>query len=109
MSPEDINLAVGKLLASRRRELRLSLAKVSAHCGVSLQQIHKYETGQTPMTVPMLVRLSRRLDVPLSYFFEPLLPGETPAEESALAPGGGALDRHGRMSADSALASSRVG
>lgn len=80
MNPEDINIEVGKRLALRRRELKLSLAKVSSRCGVSLQQIHKYETGQSPMTVPMLVQLARCLGVPFDYFFEALLnSGEAPS------------------------------
>lgn len=70
MTSEDISRAVGKRLAERRRELRLSLAQVSARCGVSLQQVHKYETGQTPLSVPMLVQLAHCLDVSISYFFE---------------------------------------
>lgn len=70
MTPEDINLAVGKRLGERRRDLGLSLAQVSVRCGVSLQQVHKYETGQTPLSVPMLVQLARCLDVPISYFLE---------------------------------------
>ena len=72
MTPEDITMAVWQRLAERRRELRLSLAQVSARCGVSLQQIHKYETGQTPLSVPMLVQLSRCLDAPLGYLLEPV-------------------------------------
>ncbi len=72
MTPEEISFAVGKRLAERRRELRLSLAQVSARCGVSLQQVHKYETGQTPLSVPMLVQLSRCLDAPLAYFLAPV-------------------------------------
>jgi transcriptional regulator with XRE-family HTH domain len=70
VTPEEISLAVGKRLGERRRELRLSLAQVSARCGVSLQQIHKYETGQTPLSVPMLVQLSRCLDAPIAYFLD---------------------------------------
>lgn len=72
LTPEAISSAVGKRLAERRRELGLSLAQVSAQCGVSLQQIHKYETGQTPLTVPMLVQLSRCLEAPMTYFLEPV-------------------------------------
>jgi transcriptional regulator with XRE-family HTH domain len=72
VTPEEISLLVGKRLGERRRELRLSLAQVSLRCGVSLQQIHKYETGQTPISVPMLVQLSRCLDAPLAYFLDPL-------------------------------------
>jgi len=67
---DDVNIAVGKALAARRKELGLSLAQVSKRCGVSLQQIHRYEVGHTPLTVAMLVQLSKCLDVPLAYFFE---------------------------------------
>jgi transcriptional regulator with XRE-family HTH domain len=69
---DEINLAVGKRLAQRRAELGLTLAQVSQRCKVSLQQIHKYEIGHTPLSAPMLVQLSKCLDVPLSYFFENL-------------------------------------
>jgi transcriptional regulator with XRE-family HTH domain len=70
VTPMEINRAVGKRLVSRRRELRLSLAQVSDRCGVSLQQIHKYETGQSTLSVPMLVQLSRCLQVRTSYFLQ---------------------------------------
>ena len=70
MAPEEINRLVGKRLADRRRELRLSLAQVSQRCGVSLQQIHKYETGQTALSAPMLVQLARCLDVSAGYFLQ---------------------------------------
>ena len=72
MTADEINLAIGSRLAARRRELRLTLAQVSQRCGVSLQQIHRYETGHTPLTMIKLVRLSKCLDVPLAYFFEAL-------------------------------------
>lgn len=72
MTNEIITREIGRRLAERRRDLDLSLADVAARCGVSLQQIHKYETGQTPLSVPMLVQLSRCLDAPLTYFLEPV-------------------------------------
>jgi hypothetical protein len=72
VDPDEINLAIGKRLAQRRAELGLTLADVSKRCKVSLQQIHKYEIGHTPLSVPMLVQLSKCLDVPLSYFFATL-------------------------------------
>lgn len=74
MTPDQINRAVGRRLAARRRGLGLSLAQVSQRCGVSLQQVHKYEQGQTPLSAPMLVQLSRCLDIPVAYFFEELNP-----------------------------------
>ena len=70
MSPEDLSLYVGKRLAERRAELRLSLAELSVRCGVSLQQVHRYETGANTVSAPMLWSLARCLGVPVSYFFE---------------------------------------
>jgi transcriptional regulator with XRE-family HTH domain len=72
VTAQEINVAVGRRLAERRRELGLSLAQVSRRCSVSLQQIHRYEIGDTQLTVSMLVELSRCLDAPLSYFLSSL-------------------------------------
>jgi len=69
---DDITRQIGRRLAERRRDLDLSLADVAERCGVSLQQIHKYERGQSTISAPMLYRLSRRLSVPISYFFQDL-------------------------------------
>jgi transcriptional regulator with XRE-family HTH domain len=65
VTPDEINVAIGKRLAARRRELGLSLAQVAKRCGVSLQQIHRYETGDTGLSVAMLVQLSKCLDAPV--------------------------------------------
>ena len=72
VAPEDINRAIGRRLADRRRQLGLSLSQVSARCGVTLQQVHKYEIGETPMSAPMLLQMSRCLDTTVSYFFATL-------------------------------------
>ena len=63
---------IAKRLAARRAELRLSLAEVSARCGVSLQQVHRYEVGLNTVSAPMLWQLSKCLRVDIRYFFEGL-------------------------------------
>jgi hypothetical protein len=72
LDAETVTREVARKLMARRRELGLSLAQVSARCGVSLQQIHRYETAANVMSVPMLWQLSKCLDVPVAYFFESL-------------------------------------
>ncbi|WP_068876129.1 MULTISPECIES: helix-turn-helix domain-containing protein [unclassified Phenylobacterium] len=72
MTNDDITRQIGRRLAERRRDLNLSLADVAERCGVSLQQIHKYERGQSTISAPMLYRLSRCLGVPVGYFFQDL-------------------------------------
>lgn len=70
MEPDEITTEVAGQLTRRRKALGLSLAEVAKRCGVSLQQIHRYETAANVISAPMLWRLSRCLDVPISYFFE---------------------------------------
>lgn len=72
VTQDEISSEIGRALARRRKELRLSLSEVSRRCGVSLQQVHKYETGQSVMSAPMLFQLALCLDVSASYFFEAL-------------------------------------
>lgn len=83
MTNHEIMAEIGKRLARRRRELDLSLAGVAAKCGVSLQQVHKYETGQSIVSAPMLYRLSHCLGVRVAWFFE-----ELEKTEASSRPGG---------------------
>jgi hypothetical protein len=69
---QEIMVEIGRRLGRRRRDLGLSLLGVAQRCGVSLQQVHKYEQAQSVVSAPMLFQLSRCLDVPISYFFEGL-------------------------------------
>jgi hypothetical protein len=85
MTNHEIMAEIGKRLARRRRELDLSLAGVAERCGVSLQQIHKYETAQSVVSAPMLWRLSQCLDTPIAAFFEGL---ESSRNETSPRPGG---------------------
>jgi transcriptional regulator with XRE-family HTH domain len=63
---------IARRLCARRAELRLSLAEVSSRCGVSLQQVHRYEVGLNTVSAPMLWQLSKCLDTDIRYFFEGL-------------------------------------
>lgn len=77
---EHVTLHIGRRLAERRTELKLSLAEVSARCGVSLQQIHRYEIGQNAISAPMLWSLGNCLGVPPGYFYAGL---EATSDETA--------------------------
>lgn len=72
MRPEEVSSHVARRLAARRAELGLSLSEVSRRCGVSLQQIHRYEIGSNIISAPMLWQLAKCLDVDIRYFFEGL-------------------------------------
>ena len=70
MDDERINSDVGRRLRARRRLLDMSQKEVAKRCGLTFQQIHKYESGLNRISVAKLVQLSRALDVAPAYFLE---------------------------------------
>ena len=72
MTQDEVASHVARQLRQRRAELGLSLAQVSERCGVSLQQVHRYEIGANTLSVGMLWQLSKCLNTTIPYFFEGL-------------------------------------
>mgnify|MGYP002381057380 CR=1 FL=1 len=62
-------------LADLRASQGLTLEQVSRQCGVTLQQIHKYESGRSAIPAAMIVRLADCLGAPAEDFF-PMRPGD---------------------------------
>ena len=73
----DVSSHIGSRLTARRLRLRLSLADVAQRCGVTLQQIHRYETGANTISAPMLWALAQCLEVEVAYFFDGLVVEKT--------------------------------
>ena len=63
---------IGRRLRTRRRLLGLTQAAVGEACGLTFQQIHKYESGLMMVSASRLWKLSNVLGVPVTYFFEGL-------------------------------------
>lgn len=61
---------IGRRLRSRRRLLGLSQMSLGQTCGVTFQQIQKYETGSVAISASRLWKLARALDVSIGYFFD---------------------------------------
>lgn len=76
----DVSSHIGSRLTARRLRLRLSLADVAQRCGVTLQQIHRYETGANTISAPMLWALAQCLEVEVAYFFDGLVVEKTLSE-----------------------------
>ena len=71
---------IGRRLRARRRLMGLTQAAVGEACGLTFQQVHKYETGLMMIPASRLWRLSGALGVPVSYFFEGLSAGPSAAD-----------------------------
>jgi transcriptional regulator with XRE-family HTH domain len=66
---EGVDIVVGRRLRARRRLLGLSQQALGSACGVTFQQIHKYESAVCRLSANMLWKLACALDVDMSYFF----------------------------------------
>jgi transcriptional regulator with XRE-family HTH domain len=85
-TPNPVDVHVGKRLRLRRTLLGLSQEKLGEHLGLTFQQVQKYERGTNRIGSSRLYRLSRVLEVPVSYFFEDL--------DDPMGPPTGSVNRH---------------
>lgn len=69
--PHWVDVDVGIRLRNFRKAAEMSQERLGAECGISFQQIQKYEKGTNRISVSMLWQLSRALHVPMSKLLPP--------------------------------------
>ena len=74
--PNPIDVHVGQRIRQRRTLLGMSQEKLAEAIGLTFQQVQKYERGANRVGASRLYDLSRVLDVPVSFFFEDISPGD---------------------------------
>jgi transcriptional regulator with XRE-family HTH domain len=75
---DDFDAKVGRRLKARRRLLGMTQQNLADACGVTFQQIHKYECAGNRLSAHMLWKLACALEVDIGYFFDDLI--RPPAE-----------------------------
>lgn len=75
LSEVEIDKHVGSRVRTRRTLLGLNQTQLGDACGITFQQLQKYESGTNRIGASRLYQLSQILDVSVSYFYEDL-PGE---------------------------------
>ena len=76
---DRVDVVVGRRVKARRRLLGLTQQQLAQSCGVTFQQIQKYECAACRLSANMLWKLACALDVEISYFFAGLTPeGDSP-------------------------------
>jgi transcriptional regulator with XRE-family HTH domain len=66
---DSIDVIVGRRLRTRRRLLGVTQMELARACGVTFQQIQKYESASRRLSANMLYKLACALDVEIGYFF----------------------------------------
>jgi transcriptional regulator with XRE-family HTH domain len=67
-----VDIVLGKRLRARRKLLGMTQLDVANVCGLSFQQIQKYENAVNKVSAATLWELSRALGVEISYFYDGL-------------------------------------
>ncbi len=75
--PVDIH--VGKRIRHRRWMIGMTQQQLGDKVGIKFQQIQKYETGMNRVSASRLWDIADTLGVTISFFFEGLSEGDTPA------------------------------
>ncbi len=95
ISPNPVDLHVGKRLRLRRTLLGMSQEKLGELLDLTFQQVQKYERGVNRIGSSRLYQLARVLDVPVAYFFDGLDDAPKPAPPNGDSNASGALaDSH---------------
>jgi DNA-binding XRE family transcriptional regulator len=63
---------MGRAIRHRRRMLDLTLQDLAGACGVTFQQVHKYESGLCSLSASQLFAIAQALRVDVAFFYESL-------------------------------------
>ena len=72
-SPETarhVQSRLGQAIRRQRQLMGLSLIELARACGVSFQQVQKYELGVSRISAAQLWKIAGPLGVPVGYFYE---------------------------------------
>ncbi|HEX4711877.1 helix-turn-helix transcriptional regulator [Phenylobacterium sp.] len=72
MRDQGIYRTIGRRLRARRRLLELTQRDVGTRCGLTFQQIQKYEAGLIAMPIARLIALAEALQTPIEDFIHSL-------------------------------------
>ncbi|GHV35678.1 transcriptional regulator [Spirochaetia bacterium] len=76
----SIDRYIGQRIQVRRNMLGVTQKQLADICGITFQQIQKYESGETRIAAGRLYQLGIALDAPVSFFFSGLAK-QTPASD----------------------------
>lgn len=78
----EVEREMGRRLRWLRRARGMTQEAVALPCGVSFQQIQKYETATSRISAAMLLRVAAALNVDVRFFYDGVRDGLQPADDS---------------------------
>ena len=65
-APDTLDIAIGAAIRLRRKQLKISQDVLAERCGVSFQQVQKYENGANRVSFSRLVQIAHALGLRVS-------------------------------------------
>lgn len=81
--PNPIDRHVGSRVRMRRMLAGISQEKLGEALGLTFQQIQKYEKGANRISASRLQQIAKKLEVPVSFFFDGAPSGDAPSATGA--------------------------
>ena len=94
-NPHSVDIYVGQRVRARRMALGMSQETLAHHCGITFQQIQKYEKGANRISASRLHDLGRALAVRAAWFLEGLPEQDAGPSVTALLEGAFLASRQG--------------
>ena len=69
-STKDMQRRLGAAIRQRRRVIDITLIDLAGACGVSFQQVQKYESGTCSISAAQLWNIACALDVPIAQLYD---------------------------------------
>lgn len=85
MKNNPVSTNVGRRIKDARKSLRMSGGQLAQLTGLSQQQVSRYESGKTSMTIDTVVMIAHALDISLSKILSDYLPAPENEHELILA------------------------
>ena len=84
-APDRLDVAIGAAIRLRRKQLKISQELLAERCGVSFQQVQKYENGANRVSFSRLVQIAHALGLRVSDLVGDIDQGDGfSAEETAV-------------------------
>lgn len=80
-SPMPVDVLVGQRIKIARLLANLSQTDLAAACGVTFQQVQKYESGFNRVSASRLHQIATVTERPISFFFEGADPSNPPEND----------------------------
>jgi transcriptional regulator with XRE-family HTH domain len=78
------NFFIGDKLKTKRKELKITQKELSIMLGVTFQQLQKYESGQSKVSIEMLIKICAAINVGFDYFLPELSSSSLPGKSTVL-------------------------